>query len=118
MIREFKICVICNKCNTNEVLKECRTCGNFYHQQCFKKKTCTCQFEIPDYEFMKIINTYLFINQYININFYKRTNEQIDFKLPSLDGEKYEISNFLNGKTFSNELIYECDQSLNYNLME
>ena len=118
MIREFKICVICNKYNTNEVLKECRTCGNFYHQQCFKKKTCTCQFEIPDYEFMKIINTYLFINQYININFYKRTNEQIDFKLPSLDGEKYEISNFLNGKTFSNELIYECDQSLNYNLME
>ena len=83
-----------------------------------QKKTCTCQFEIPDYEFMKIINTYLFINQYININFYKRTNEQIDFKLPSLDGEKYEISNFLNGKTFSNELIYECDQSLNYNLME
>ena len=38
MIREFKICVICNKYNTNEVLKECRTCGNFYHQQCFKKK--------------------------------------------------------------------------------
>ena len=71
MIREFKICVICNKYNTNEVLKECRTCGNFYHQKCFKKKTCTCQFEIPDNEFMKIINTCLFINQYINTNFYK-----------------------------------------------
>ena len=32
--------------------------------------------------------------------------------------KKYSILNFLKSKTFSNELIYECDQSLNYYLME
>ena len=38
--------------------------------------------------------------------------------MPSFEGEKYSILNVLKNKTFSNKLIYECDQSLNYYLME
>ena len=59
MINEFKICVICNNRKINEILKECEDCGNFYHIQCIKIKKCTCKSEIPDYELMEIINTYL-----------------------------------------------------------
>ena len=39
-------------------------------------------------------------------------------KITIFKGKKYYISIFLNNKIFSNELIYECDQSLNYYLME
>ena len=83
MIKDFKICVICNKHKIDEILKECRYCGNYYHTQCIKNKSCTCKSEIPDFEFMKIINTYLCINKYINKKFIK--NEQIDLQLPPFD---------------------------------
>lgn len=116
MINELKICVICNKRKINESLKECEICCNFYHFQCIKGKMCTCKSEIPDYEFLKIINTCLHVNAYINKN--HGSNIQIKLKLPTFSGKENSILNFLGGKTFSNELIYECDQSLNYYLME
>ena len=117
MIKIFKFCVICNKRYINEILKECKKCANSYYSRCIKvKKACTCVLDIPEYEFMKIINTQLLINKYINNKY--GINKQICLKLSSFEGEKYSIMNFLNKKTFSNELIYECDQSLNYYLIK
>ena len=67
MIKKIKICVISNKRYINEILKECKKCGNYDHYQCIKvKKEFICKFGIPDYEFMKIINIQLLINKHIN----------------------------------------------------
>ena len=46
IIKKFKICVICKRYK-NELLKECKNCGNSYHYEC-KVKKCTCNSGIPE----------------------------------------------------------------------
>ena len=117
MIEKFKICVICNKKKENKKIMKCKNCDNFFHFECSKNNQCSCKKNLNDSDFIKKINNCIFINENINKKYFRKKN--LNLKLPN-NGEENSIISILNeiGLNFSNELVYECDENLNYYLME
>ena len=119
MIENFKICAICNK-KKDEKNVECDICGNCLHVKCLDL-LCTCQKEIRESDLIKKINNCIFINEKINDN-YPVKIKKIKLLYPDSDEKENSIVDILNTSPyflkFSNELVYECDRTLNYYLME
>ena len=107
-----------NKREENKKIKTCEICDNLLHVKCSKNGLCTCQRNTEDNELMKKINNCIYINEKINKKFFKKT--KLGLKKPKKIGKKFSIIDILNniGLSFSNELVYNCDENLNYYLME
>ena len=118
MMKKFKICVVCNKREENKKTKTCKICDNLLHVKCSKNGLCTCQRNTEDNELMKKINNCIYINEKINKKFFKKT--KLGLKKPKKIEEEFSIIDILNNidLSFSNELVYNCDENLNYYLME
>ena len=88
------------------------------HVKCSKKEKCTCQINITDNYLIKKINNYIYINEAINTNYFLQ--KKIGWVPPNDTGKKFSIIKTLNKNNlkFSNELVYNCNEILNYRLME